>query len=121
MKKCFSFAASACAVLLSLPVCASDIRLAPMGRIIVNDADVTMSPIVYYPGWTGRDARGGYRPEKDGSRRWRIGGKEYSTSSGVTNFTGVTKAVSISSKSSSVAEIISCPIDFLSKISHLSL
>ena len=93
MKKCFSFAASACAVLLSLPVCASDIRLAPMGRIIVNDADVTMSPIVYYPGWTGRDARGGYRPEKDGSRRWRIGGKEYSTSSGVTNFTGVTKAV----------------------------
>ena len=53
------------AVLLLLPFVsfASDVRLAPMGRIIVHDADVTMSPTVYYPGWVSRGPRGGYRPE----------------------------------------------------------
>ena len=82
------------AVLLLLPLVllASDVRLAPMGRIIVHDADVTMSPAVYYPGWVSRGPRGGYRPEKDGSRHWRIGGKAYSTGGGVTNFIGSTKA-----------------------------
>ena len=49
------------AALAFLPIAgfASDVRLAPMGRIIVEDADVTMSPTVYYPGWVSRGPRGG--------------------------------------------------------------
>ena len=79
-----------------LPLAASpaDVRLAPMGRIIALDADVTMSPTVYYPGWVARGPRGGYRPEADGSRHWRIGGRAYEQGNSVTNFTGSTKAVS---------------------------
>ena len=86
--------AAAVAVLSAsaVEVDAADVRLAPMGRIIVKDADVTMSPTVYYPGWTARGPRGGYRPEKDGSRHWRIGGKAYAQGNGVTNFIGCTKA-----------------------------
>ena len=87
--------AAACIAVPSLEAGAGDVRFAPMGRIHVGDADVSMFPSVYYPGWIARDPRGGYKPEADGSRHWRIGGKAYSSGGGVTNFTGSTKAVSL--------------------------
>ena len=80
------------AALCSFVGIAADVRLAPMGRIVIEEADVTMAPAVFYPGWTSRHPCGGYRPEADGSRKWRIGGKDYSTSTTLTNFTGSTLA-----------------------------
>ena len=42
------------AALCSFVGIAADVRLAPMGRIVIEEADVTMAPAVFYPGWTSR-------------------------------------------------------------------
>ncbi len=69
------------------------VRLAPMGRILVPDADVRLVPTVFYPGWISRTPYGGYRPEADGSRRWRISEKwNAGDPNNGTNFLGRTAA-----------------------------
>ena len=69
------------------------VRLAPMGRILVPDADVRIVPTVFYPGWISRTPYGGYRPEADGSRRWRISEKwNAGDPNNGTNFLGRTAA-----------------------------
>lgn len=69
------------------------VRLAPMGRILVPDAEVRIVPTVFYPGWISRTPYGGYRPEADGSRRWRISEKwNYGDPNNGTNFLGRTSA-----------------------------
>ena len=69
------------------------VRLAPMGRILVPDAEVRIVPTVFYPGWISRTPYGGYRPEADGSRRWRISEKwNYGDPNNGTNFLGRTAA-----------------------------
>jgi len=69
------------------------VRLAPMGRLLVPEADVRFVPTTFYPGWIARTPYGGYRPEADGSRRWRISEKwRHGADNNGTNFTGSTFA-----------------------------
>ena len=35
------------------------VRCAPMGRILIPDADVRIVPTVFYPGWIARSPYGG--------------------------------------------------------------
>lgn len=83
-----------CAYVALLPVVRADlVRLAPMGRILVPEAEVRIVPTVFYPGWISRTPYGGYRPEKDGSRRWRISERwNYGNQNNGTNFVGRTFA-----------------------------
>lgn len=75
------------------PSMADVVRLAPMGRILVPEAEVRIVPTVFYPGWISRTPYGGYRPEADGSRRWRIAEKwNYGDPNNGTNFIGSTSA-----------------------------
>lgn len=88
-------ASVACVVFLSVAHTAGAdvVRLAPMGRILVPDAEVRIVPTVFYPGWISRTPYGGYRPEADGSRRWRISEKwNYGDPNNGTNFLGRTFA-----------------------------
>ncbi len=66
------------------------VRLAPKGCVVVPDADARIVPTVFYPGWISGIPAGGYAPEADGSRRWRI--HEKKAVDGVTNFLGRTTA-----------------------------
>ena len=49
----------------------------PGGATDLAKAKVRFSPVVFYPGWISREAKGGWRPEPDGSRRWQIPAKDY--------------------------------------------
>ena len=81
------------ACLVAVVARADVVRCAPMGRILVPDADVRIVPTVFYPGWISRTPYGGYRPEADGSRRWRISESwNWGNPNNGTNFLGRTVA-----------------------------
>lgn len=85
--------AAAAFIALAQMAGADVVRLAPMGRMLIPDAEVRIVPTVFYPGWVSRTPYGGYRPEKDGSRRWRISDRwRYGKENNGTNFVGRTFA-----------------------------
>lgn len=73
MKRLMCFFLSAAA----LAVGAEEVRVRPGGVTELLDAKVRFSATAFYPGWTSREAKGGIRPEDDGSRLWRIPAKDY--------------------------------------------
>ncbi len=81
---------------LACPVAAPAgvVRLAPKGGIVVPDADARIVPTVFYPGWASGALAGGYAPEADGSRRWRVHERRKAGggAGGATNFLGRTAA-----------------------------
>ena len=52
-------------------------QVRPGGVTELAEAQVRFAATAFYPGWISREARGGFRPETDGSRRWTIPPKDY--------------------------------------------
>ena len=56
---------------------AEEIFVRAGGATELQDAKVRFNATAYYPGWTAREAKGGWRPESDGARLWQIPAKDY--------------------------------------------
>jgi len=71
--------------MIAVPVMIAALAMATETQLLVRPGGVTelaeakirFTPTVYYPGWTAREAKGGWRPEADGSRRWQIPARDY--------------------------------------------
>lgn len=67
----------ALALVVSFGLRAEEVRVRAGGATELLEAKVRFHATAYYPGWISREAKGGWRPETDGSRLWRIPAKAY--------------------------------------------
>lgn len=66
-----------CSAAVAVAASAESVLVRPGGATELTDAGVRFSATAFYPGWTSREAKGGVRPESDGSRTWKIHAKDY--------------------------------------------